>query len=76
MHQGNIVLWELFVVLCGHCCFYFRCRTAGQKSVFGRSCDRPLTQVFLGFPVSIRKRWDGSQNSKLPLHASYVALPT
>jgi len=34
------------------------------------------TQVFLGFPVSICKCWDGSQDSKLPLHASHVALPT
>ena len=34
------------------------------------------TQVFLGFPVSISKCWDGSQDSKLPLHASHVALPT
>jgi len=34
------------------------------------------TQVFLGFPVSISKRSDGSQDSKLPLHASHVALPT
>ena len=31
------------------------------------------TQVFLGFPVSISKRSDGSQHSKLPLHASHVA---
>ena len=31
---------------------------------------------FLGFPVSISKCWDGSQHSKLPLHASHVALPT
>jgi len=34
------------------------------------------TQVFLGFPVSISKCSDGSQDSKLPLHASHVALPT
>ena len=34
------------------------------------------TQVFLGFPVPISKRSDGSQHSKLPLHASHVALPT
>ena len=32
------------------------------------------TQVFLGFPVSISKCWDGSRDSKLPLHASHVAL--
>ena len=34
------------------------------------------TQVFLGFPVSISKRSDGSQDSKLPLHAPHVALAT
>ena len=34
------------------------------------------TQVFLGFPVPISKRTDGSQDSKLPLHASHVALQT
>ena len=34
------------------------------------------TQVFLGFPVSKSKCWDGSQDSKLPLHASHVALQT
>ena len=34
------------------------------------------TQVFLGFPVPRSKCWDGSQDSKLPLHASHVALPT
>jgi cytochrome c biogenesis protein ResB len=33
-------------------------------------------QVFLGFPVSLSKCSDGSQHSKLPLHASHVALPT
>jgi hypothetical protein len=26
--------------------------------------------------VSVSKCWDGSQDSKLPLHASHVALPT
>ena len=32
------------------------------------------TQVFLGFPVPKSKCWDGSQDSKLPPHASHVAL--
>ena len=36
-----VVISCVFAVLCVYCCFYFRCRTAGQKSVFGRSCDRP-----------------------------------
>jgi flagellar basal body-associated protein FliL len=33
------------------------------------------TGFFLGFPVSNSKCSDGSQNSKLPLHAPHVALP-
>jgi len=39
---------------------------------------RPATsaQVFLGFPLSISECWNGSQDSKLLLHASYVAIPT
>ena len=43
---------------------YFRCWTATS------------TQVFLGFPVPVSKCSDGSQHSKLPLHASHVALRT
>ena len=34
------------------------------------------TQVFLGFSVPRNKCCDGSQDSKLPLHASHVALPS
>ena len=45
------VILCLFVVLCVYCCFYFRCRTAGYKSVFGRSCDRPPRHRF--FLVSL-----------------------
>jgi len=33
-------------------------------------------QVLLGFTVSTSECWDGSQDSKLLLHASHVALPT
>ena len=33
------------------------------------------TQVFLTFPVSTSECWDGSQVSKLLLHASHVAFP-
>jgi len=36
-----------------------------------------LDTGFSWFPcVYISKCWDGSQDSKLPLHASHVALPT
>jgi len=43
-----------------------------------RKVLRPATstQVFHGFSVSIIKCWDGSLHSKLPLHASHVALQT
>ena len=34
-----------------------------------------LTQGFLGFPVSMSKCWDGTQDVKLPLHASHVVPP-
>jgi len=34
------------------------------------------TQVFLVFPMPKSKCWDGSQDSKLPLRGSHVALPT
>ena len=44
-----------FILVLLHCCFffffYFRCRTADQKSVFGRSCDRPPRHRF--FLVSL-----------------------
>jgi len=48
-----VVILCVIVVLCVHCCFfsYFRCRTAGQKSVLGRSCDRPPRHRF--FLVSL-----------------------
>jgi len=43
-----------------------------------RKVLRPTTaaQVFLDFPVSISECSDGSQDSKLQLHASHVAIPT
>ena len=41
-------------------------------------CIRPfwIGNTSLGFPVSASEWWDGSQVSKLLLHASCVALPT
>ena len=43
-----------------------------------RKVLRPATsaEVFLGFPVSKSECWDGSQHSKLLLHASHVAFLT
>ena len=48
------VLLSSYVYLLYYVCiavFYFRCRTAGYKSVFGRSCDRPPRHRF--FLVSL-----------------------
>ena len=54
--QLSCVLLQLSCVYCCHLTcisctvcvllFFFRCRTAGQKSVFGRSCDRPPRHRF------------------------------
>jgi len=41
-----------------------------------RKCSGGGFQVFLGFLLPKSKCWDGSQHSKLPLHASHVALQT
>jgi len=46
-----VVILCVFVVLCVYCCFYFIYRTAGYKSVFGRSYDRPPRRRF--FLVSL-----------------------
>ena len=55
-----------------------RSRLHKHTKVSIRKVLRPVTStlVFLGFPVPESKCWDGSQDSKLPLHASHVALPT
>jgi hypothetical protein len=58
--------------------FLLICRTAGHKSVTGRSCDRPSRHRF--FLVFLGPRANTGMVpvfflSKLPLHASHVALP-
>ena len=50
--------------LCVYCCFYFRCRTAGFKSVFGRSCDRPPRHRF--FLVSLCLYANAEMVPKIP----------
>ena len=49
----------VFVLLCVYCCSYYRCRTAGLKSVTGRSCDRPPRHRISWFPCVYRRmlRW-------------------
>jgi len=77
------------VVLCVLLCFVYLLYCVGIAFFLLQLLDcwleisirkvlRPATstQVFLGFPVPISKCGDGSQDSKLPLHASHVALPT
>jgi len=58
--------------------FFFNVGHPDVPEVGIRKVLRPATstQVFLGFLVFISKCWDGSQHSKLPLHASHVALRT
>ena len=72
-----VVILCVYVLLCVYCCFCTLDAGLLARSQYSKVL-RPATstQVFLGFPVSISKCWDGSQNSKLPLHASHVALPT
>ena len=44
--------------------FYFRCRTAGQKSIFGRSCERPPRHRF--FLVSLCLNANAEMVPKIP----------
>ena len=37
--------------------FYFRCRTAGQKSVFGRFCDRPSRHRLFLISLCLKARF-------------------
>ena len=36
---------------------YFSCRTAGYRSVSGRSCDRPSRHIFSWFPCVYKHKW-------------------
>ena len=54
----------VFVALCVYCCSYFRCWTAGQKSVSGRSCDRPPQHRF--FLVSLCLQANAEMVPKFP----------
>ena len=59
-----VVILCVFVVLCVNCCFYFKCRTAGYRSVFGRSCDRPPRHRF--FLVSLCLKSNAEMVPKIP----------
>ena len=60
----TVVILYVFVVLCVYCCFYFRCPTAGQKSVSGRSYDRPPRHRF--FLVSLCLKANAEMVPKIP----------
>ena len=62
---------RVFVVLCVYCCSYFRCRTAGQKSISGKSCDRPPRYRF--FLVSLCLQANAEMVPKFP-SCSYMLL--
>ena len=59
--------------------FLFLILNAGLLAT-GQNSEGPATghldTGFFGFPSLKSKCWDGSQDSKLPLHASHVALLT
>ena len=73
-------IWESqpLVTMCKICLDFPQKMLNCWLEVSIRKVLRPATstQVFLGFPVSTSECCDGSQFSKLLLHASHVALPT
>jgi len=73
------VILCVFVVLCVHCSFFLTL----DAGLLARSqySEGPATghldTGFSRFPCVYKQMLtDGSQHSKLPLHASHVALPT
>ena len=69
-----------YVYLCTMCVLLFftldvRMLARSQYSE-GPATGHLDTGFFFGFPGSKSKCSDGFQDSKLPLHASHVALPT
>ena len=54
----------VYLLYCVYCCFYFRCRNAGYKLVFGRSCDRPPRHRF--FLVSLCLKANAKMVPKIP----------
>jgi len=73
-----VVILCVFVVLCGHCFFFFTldARLLARSQYSEGPATGHLDTGFLGFPLPKSKCCDDSQDSKLPLYASHVALPT
>ena len=72
-----VLLYMCCYLMCICCIFFLLYTPDCWLKVSIRKVLRPATstQVFLGLPASKSKCWNGSQDSKLPLHASHVALP-
>jgi len=73
-----VVILCVFVVLFGHCCFFTLDAglLARSQNSEGPATDH-LDTGFSWCPCVYKQMLtDGSQDSKLPLHASHVALPT
>ena len=67
-----VLLSYVYLLYCvGIAFFYFRCRTAGQKSVSGRSCDRAPRHRF--FLVSLCPEANAEMVPKIP-SCHYVLL--
>ena len=63
--------------MCQFCCFFTLDAGLLARSQYSEGpATGHLDTGFSWFPVPKSKRCDGSQDSKLSLHASHVALPT
>ena len=74
-----VVILCVFVVLCMHCCFFFFTLDAGllARSQYSEGPKTGhLDTGFSWFPCVYKQILRWFQDSKLPLHASHVALPT
>jgi len=63
-YEDKAVKFVVFVVICVYFFFYFKCRTAGYRSVLGRSCERPSRHRF--FLVSLCPKANAEMVPKIP----------
>jgi len=67
-HKTQLQFWCSPISTIANMCvlffFYFKCRTAGYRSVFGRSCDRPSRHRF--FLVSLCPKANAEMVPKIP----------
>ena len=79
-HKTQLQFWcSPISTVVNMCVLFFFILNDGPVAT-GQYSEGPATghldTGFSWFPVPRSKCWDGSQDSKLPLHASHVALPT